>query len=101
MSSSPDSPPGRALSGDAHRGAGSYRRSHNQAQRRPGSSLTRPGTWRLTEEMTVKRIRIDRPRVRRDRPWREVLPPDPRDPDVVRAKALARAGNPRQKVASK
>jgi hypothetical protein len=51
--------------------------------------------------MAVKRIRIDRPRVRRDRPWREVLPPDPRDPDVVRAKALARAGHPRQKVASK
>jgi len=49
----------------------------------------------------VKRIRIDRPRARHDRPWREVLPPDPRDPDVVRAKALARAGNPRQQVASK
>jgi hypothetical protein len=39
----------------------------------------------------VKRIRIDRPRARHDRPWREVLPPGPRDPDVVRAKALARA----------
>jgi hypothetical protein len=51
--------------------------------------------------MAVKRIRIDRLRVRRDRPWREVLPPDPRDPDGVRAKALARAGNARQKVASK
>ena len=25
------------------------------------------------------------------RPWREVLPPDPRDPDVVRVKPLARA----------
>jgi hypothetical protein len=42
----------------------------------------------------VKRIRIDRPRVRHDRPWREVLRPGPRDPDVVLAKALARAGNP-------
>ena len=41
--------------------------------------------------MTVKRIRIDRPRVRRDSHWHEVLPPDPRDPDVVRAKALARS----------
>jgi hypothetical protein len=49
----------------------------------------------------VKRIRIDRPRVRHDRPWREVLPPTRETPDVVRAKALARAGNPRQKVASK
>jgi hypothetical protein len=42
---------------------------------------------------TVERIRIHRPRVRRERPWHEVLPPDPRDPDVVRAKALARAGD--------
>lgn len=47
----------------------------------------------------MKRIRIDRPRVRHDRPWREVLPPGPRDPEVVRAKALTRARNPRQKVA--
>jgi hypothetical protein len=39
---------------------------------------------------TVERIRIHRPRVRRQRPWHEVLPPDPRDPDVVRAKAVAR-----------
>ncbi|HEY2690802.1 MAG TPA: hypothetical protein VGJ50_20340 [Streptosporangiaceae bacterium] len=49
----------------------------------------------------MKRIRIDRPGVRQDQPWREVLPPDPRDPDVVRAKALARAGHPRQKAAGK
>jgi len=42
-------------------------------------------------EMTVKRIRIDKPRIRRERPWPEDLPADPRDPDVVRAKALARA----------
>ena len=40
----------------------------------------------------MERIRIHRPRVRRERPWHEVLPPDLRDPDVVRAKALARAG---------
>jgi hypothetical protein len=39
----------------------------------------------------VKRIRIQRPRVPRERPWREVLPSDPQDPDVVRVKALARA----------
>jgi hypothetical protein len=39
----------------------------------------------------VKQIRIRRPGIRRERPWHENLPPDPRDPDVVRAKALARA----------
>ena len=50
-----------------------------------------PQTWQLTEETTVKRIRIDRPRIRREQPWPEDLPPDPRDPDVVRAKALARS----------
>jgi len=41
----------------------------------------------------VQQIRIRRPRVRREYPWHEVLPFDPRDPDVVRAKALARAGD--------
>jgi hypothetical protein len=39
---------------------------------------------------TVERIRIHRPRVRRKRPWHEVLPFGPRDPDVIRAKAVAR-----------
>jgi len=42
-------------------------------------------------EMTVKRIRIDKPRIRHERPGTEDLPADPRDPDVVRAKALARS----------
>jgi hypothetical protein len=42
---------------------------------------------------TVQQIRIHRPRARHERPWQEALPPDPRDPDVVRAKALARAGD--------
>jgi len=37
----------------------------------------------------MKRIRIQRPRARRERDWGEALPPDPRDPDVVRVKALA------------
>jgi len=41
----------------------------------------------------VQQIRIHRPRVRRERPWHEALPPDPRDPDVVRAKALVWAGD--------
>jgi hypothetical protein len=39
----------------------------------------------------MTRIRVDRPRIRRERAWTENLPTDPGDPDVVRAKALARA----------
>jgi hypothetical protein len=38
----------------------------------------------------MKRIRVDRPWIRRKRVWTEDLPADARDPDVVRAKALAR-----------
>ncbi len=38
----------------------------------------------------MKRIRIDKPRIRREHRWLEILPADPRDPDVIRAKALAR-----------
>ena len=37
----------------------------------------------------MKRIRIGRRRVRSESPWLEVLAPDLRDPDIVRAKALA------------
>ena len=44
----------------------------------------------------MNRIRIGRRRVRSGRPWLEELPPDPRDPDIVRAKALARTGRSRQ-----
>jgi hypothetical protein len=39
----------------------------------------------------MKRVRVERPAIRRKRHWAEELPADPRDPDVVRAKALARA----------
>jgi len=39
----------------------------------------------------MKRIRTLTPRIRRGQRWPEDLPADPRDPDVVRAKALARA----------
>jgi len=49
--------------------------------------------------MAVKRIHFRRARVRHERDWREALPPDPRDPDVVAAKALARGGKPRRQVA--
>jgi hypothetical protein len=38
----------------------------------------------------MKRVRVDKPRIRRKRDWAEDLPADPRDPDVVRAKALTR-----------
>jgi hypothetical protein len=38
----------------------------------------------------VKQIRLQRHRTQGERPWDEVLPLDPRDPDVVRAKSLAR-----------
>jgi len=38
----------------------------------------------------MKRIRTSTARIRRERRWPEDLPDDPRDPDVVRAKALAR-----------
>ncbi len=38
----------------------------------------------------MKRVRIQRPKVRPDHPWRAVLPLDPRDPEVLRARALGR-----------
>jgi len=41
--------------------------------------------------LAMKRIRTSAPRIRRDRRGPQDLPDDPRDPDVVRAKALARA----------
>ena len=41
----------------------------------------------------MKRIRVEKPKVRRERAWSEVLPLDPRDPDIRRAKALARAAD--------
>ena len=38
----------------------------------------------------MKQIRVSRPRRRRDRADAEIFPLDPRDPDIVRAKALSR-----------
>lgn len=49
----------------------------------------------------MKRIRIEQPQARREPPWREVLPPDPRDPDILRAKALGRAAHPHQQMTIK
>ena len=39
----------------------------------------------------MKRIRVVKPRIRRERAWTEDPSADARDRDVVRAKALARA----------
>jgi hypothetical protein len=50
----------------------------------------------------MRRIRIERPKPRREPPMLEVLPLDPRDPDVVRAKATDRSGDrQRREVTSK
>jgi len=37
----------------------------------------------------MKLTRITRPRARSERPWLEALSPDPRDPDIIWANALA------------
>jgi helix-turn-helix protein len=73
---------------------------------RPTVGLSATGSqWRNTREnrrsMTLgrsvmKRIRIGRRRFRSERPWLEALSPDPRDPDIVRAKALARTARSRE-----
>ena len=39
----------------------------------------------------MKQMRVERPKHRRDRGDREIFSLDPRDPDIVRAKALSRA----------
>lgn len=39
----------------------------------------------------MNQIRVERPKRRSVRANAEILPLDPRDPDIVRAKALARA----------
>jgi hypothetical protein len=46
----------------------------------------------------MKRIRIAKPKVRRERLWSEDLPIDPRDPDVRRAKALSRSLSPQRRA---
>jgi hypothetical protein len=44
----------------------------------------------------MKRIRIGRRRDRTERPWLEALSTDPRDPDIVRAKAIARTASTKE-----
>jgi hypothetical protein len=38
----------------------------------------------------MRRFHIQKPMSTRERPWLDALPLEPRDPDVVRAKALER-----------
>ena len=40
----------------------------------------------------MRRIRIERPTVRRERSRLDVPPLDPRDPDILRARAIDRSG---------
>ncbi len=49
----------------------------------------------------MNRIRIQRPKNPRDRPRLAVLPLDPRDPAVLRAKAFDRPATPHEEVTSK
>jgi len=44
----------------------------------------------------MKRIRIQTQRSQRERPRPDVLALDPRDPDIVRAKTIARSGDRRE-----
>ena len=60
----------------------------NAANETAGTTRSRPAQVVAGEQM--KRIRTSMARIRRERRWPEDLPDDPRDPDVVRAKALAR-----------
>lgn len=46
----------------------------------------------------MKQVRAKKPRSRREHPWDEALPADPRDPDITRAKELARTGEPDQRM---
>ena len=45
----------------------------------------------------MKQIRAERPKRRGDRAGGEIFPLDPRDPDIVQAKALAAARRPAAK----
>jgi len=48
----------------------------------------------------VKQIRVEKPKHRRDRADSELLALDPRDTDIVRAKALSRAARSQVPAAS-
>jgi len=59
-----------------------------QRPKTAGTPRCRPADMPAGRDM--KRVRIGRSAIRRGRPGPEDLPADPRDPDVVRAKALTR-----------
>jgi hypothetical protein len=44
--------------------------------------------------MDGRRVRLKKPKRRPGRQWIEELPLDPRDPDVLRVKTLAKAAGP-------
>ena len=46
----------------------------------------------------MKQVRAKKSRSRCEHPWDEALPADPRDPDITRAKALARTGKHGQRM---
>jgi hypothetical protein len=46
------------------------------------------GGWEKGTARTSRRIRVTKTKVTKDRRYDEVLPLDPRDPDIVRAKGL-------------
>jgi hypothetical protein len=46
----------------------------------------------------MKRIQIERPKHRRGRAESDILPRDPRDPDVVRVKSLGRVARTRREA---
>ena len=87
-----DIPPAGHLWVTPHGGRPSYRSQMSRAARAGLTAIGPRDGWPTGEMRTVQQIRIHRPRARREHSWQEALPPDPRDPDLVRAKALARAG---------
>lgn len=46
----------------------------------------------------MKRVRIEKSKGRREPRWREALPLDPRDVDVLRAKVIRQAGEKERDV---
>ena len=90
----PKIPPAGAPSGDVRRRRRLLPSSGTAHERGGLRPCYRARTWRLAEEMTVKRIRTQKLRARRERPGREALPPGPRDPGVVRGASAMLGGSP-------
>ena len=88
-----DIPPGRHLRVTPRGGRNSYRPGR-AGPTGPGCPPSAP-TGSVTDQGDEKHAADPYPPAEGPAraPWHEVLPPDPRDPDVVRAKALARAGD--------